>query len=137
MPTETFKPVIVSMWAFFPGSETPLAVKVQSLSEESDLGLASVVVAEEQQVAKIPDGWSFEQAASVPLAFAAAYYGMVDVAGLRAGDLLAIDNRRCAHARSAFPARFDGRDRWLQRVYVRRSVWPLASADPTSFRLLT
>jgi L-asparagine oxygenase len=55
---------------------------------------------------------------------------------LRAGDLLAIDNRRCAHARGAFPARFDGRDRWLQRVYVRRSVWPLASADPASFRVL-
>jgi NADPH:quinone reductase-like Zn-dependent oxidoreductase/malonyl CoA-acyl carrier protein transacylase/acyl carrier protein len=55
-----------------------------------DLGLASVVVAEEQQVAKIPDGWSFEQAASVPLAFAAAYYGLVDVAGLRAGESVLI-----------------------------------------------
>jgi DNA-binding response OmpR family regulator len=42
VPIETFKPVIVSMWAFFPGNETPLALRVQSLSEESDLGLASV-----------------------------------------------------------------------------------------------
>jgi L-asparagine oxygenase len=56
---------------------------------------------------------------------------------LRTGDLLAIDNRRCAHSRSAFPARFDGRDRWLQRVYVRRNIWPLTSTDPTSFRILT
>jgi L-asparagine oxygenase len=56
---------------------------------------------------------------------------------LRTGDLLAIDNRRCAHSRSSFPARFDGRDRWLQRVYVRRSIWPLASERESSFRVLT
>lgn len=39
---------------------------------------------------------------------------------LTAGDLLVIDNRRALHGRSAFAARGDGRDRWLQRVYVRR-----------------
>ncbi|PAU52553.1 iron hydroxylase [Pseudomonas sp. PIC25] len=37
---------------------------------------------------------------------------------LRAGDLLIIDNRKTAHARSAFSARFDGTDRWLQRTFV-------------------
>jgi L-asparagine oxygenase len=47
---------------------------------------------------------------------------------LRAGDLLVIDNNRCAHSRSSFPASFDGRDRWLQRAYVRRSIWPLPVA---------
>jgi len=55
---------------------------------------------------------------------------------LRAGDLLAINNRRCAHSRSSFPARFDGQDRWLQRVYVRSSIWPLAVESPDSFRVL-
>jgi L-asparagine oxygenase len=55
---------------------------------------------------------------------------------LRAGDLLAINNNRCAHSRSAFPALFDGRDRWLQRVYVRRSVWPLPVESPDSYRVL-
>jgi L-asparagine oxygenase len=52
------------------------------------------------------------------------------------GDLLVINNNRCVHARSAFPARFDGEDRWLQRVYVRQKIWPLQAASPESFRVL-
>jgi L-asparagine oxygenase len=55
---------------------------------------------------------------------------------LRAGDLLAINNNRCAHSRSSFPAYFDGRDRWLQRVYVRRGIWPLP-VESGSYRILT
>lgn len=42
VPSETFEPSIVSMWAYFPGSETPLPLRVQGLSEDFDLGLASV-----------------------------------------------------------------------------------------------
>jgi L-asparagine oxygenase len=56
---------------------------------------------------------------------------------LRAGDLLAINNNRCAHSRSSFLACFDGRDRWLQRVYVRRSIWPLPVESAAAFRVLT
>jgi L-asparagine oxygenase len=56
---------------------------------------------------------------------------------LRTGDLLAINNNRCAHSRSSFPALFDGRDRWLQRVYVRRSIWPLPVESTDSYRILT
>lgn len=37
---------------------------------------------------------------------------------LAAGDLLIIDNRRAAHARSAFQAQFDGSDRWIQRTFA-------------------
>lgn len=43
------------------------------------------------------------------------------VVALRAGDLLALDNRRAVHGRTAFSASTDGSDRWLQRVYVRRN----------------
>lgn len=46
---------------------------------------------------------------------------------LRTGDLLVIDNRRAAHARSEFTARYDGRDRWLQRMCVIRDL-PAAAA---------
>lgn len=53
------------------------------------------------------------------------------------GDLLILDNKRCAHARTAFSARFDGHDRWLQRAYVRREIWPIPSAPTDSFRVLT
>jgi DNA-binding response OmpR family regulator len=42
VPIETFEPTIVSMWAYFPGNETPLPVRVRELSEDFDLGLASV-----------------------------------------------------------------------------------------------
>jgi serine protease Do len=39
---DTFEPTIVSMWAYFPGNETPLLMRVRSLSEDFDLGVASV-----------------------------------------------------------------------------------------------
>lgn len=45
---------------------------------------------------------------------------------LTAGDLLIIDNRRTVHARTEFVARYDGRDRWLQRVYLVDSLAPSA-----------
>ncbi|WP_031080825.1 polyketide synthase dehydratase domain-containing protein, partial [Streptomyces sp. NRRL S-118] len=45
-----------------------------------------VAVAHQGLLARIPDDWSFTQAASVPVAYATAYYGLVDLAGLRAGE---------------------------------------------------
>lgn len=35
------------------------------------------------------------------------------------GDVLIIDNIRATHARTPFTARWDGKDRWLSRAYVR------------------
>jgi L-asparagine oxygenase len=55
---------------------------------------------------------------------------------LRAGELLVLNNDRCAHARSAFDARFDGTDRWIQRVYVRQQVWPALPESSDSIRVL-
>ncbi len=45
---------------------------------------------------------------------------------LNSGDLLAVDNHRAVHGRSAFKARFDGTDRWLQRTFVVSSLAPSA-----------
>jgi S1-C subfamily serine protease len=42
VPTDTFEPTILSMQAYFPGNETPMRLHVQSVSENVDLGLASV-----------------------------------------------------------------------------------------------
>jgi L-asparagine oxygenase len=42
---------------------------------------------------------------------------------LAPGCALLINNRKGLHARSRFPARHDGQDRWLQRTYLRRSLW--------------
>jgi L-asparagine oxygenase len=40
---------------------------------------------------------------------------------LAAGDLLLIDNRRLAHGRAAYAPGYEGGDRWLQRVLIRRA----------------
>ncbi|MCQ8836625.1 MDR/SDR family oxidoreductase, partial [Streptomyces malaysiensis] len=45
-----------------------------------------MVVVDVRGVVGVPVGWSFEQAASVPVAFVTAYYALVDLAGVRAGE---------------------------------------------------
>ncbi|HET9168146.1 MAG TPA: TauD/TfdA family dioxygenase [Actinocrinis sp.] len=42
---------------------------------------------------------------------------------LEPGTALLINNRKGLHARSRFDAEHDGNDRWLQRTYLRRSLW--------------
>ncbi|QLY29586.1 type I polyketide synthase [Nocardia huaxiensis] len=51
-------------------------------------GIGASAVAPETTLARIPAGWSFEQAAAVPAVYATAYYALVDLAGLRAGESL-------------------------------------------------
>ncbi|WP_327308450.1 TauD/TfdA family dioxygenase [Streptomyces sp. NBC_01298] len=43
---------------------------------------------------------------------------------LESDTLLLIDNRRAAHSRSSFTARFDGTDRWLRRMMLRQGPKP-------------
>ena len=45
-----------------------------------------LVVADHRLVAAMPAGWTFADAASVPVAFLTAYRGLVDLANLRAGE---------------------------------------------------
>ena len=40
--SDTLEPSIESIWAYFPGYETPLPLHIRTLSEDFDLGLASV-----------------------------------------------------------------------------------------------
>jgi L-asparagine oxygenase len=54
---------------------------------------------------------------------------------LESGDLLVLNNRRCVHGRTSFPARFDGRDRWILRGYVRRSLAGMQPVDPAFPRI--
>ncbi|MFC5008684.1 SDR family NAD(P)-dependent oxidoreductase, partial [Dactylosporangium cerinum] len=53
-------------------------------------GLHSVVTTDHRLVVKIPAGWSFTTAASVPVVFLTAYYALIDLAGLRAGESVLI-----------------------------------------------
>jgi hypothetical protein len=47
---------------------------------------------------------------------------VADYVLLEPGDLLIVDNRRAVHARTEFTARYDGKDRWLQRTCIVRSL---------------
>jgi L-asparagine oxygenase len=55
---------------------------------------------------------------------------------LKSGDVLLMNNRKGVHSRSRFTARFDGHDRWVQRVYVRRSLWQVRHRLDGSVRIL-
>lgn len=46
---------------------------------------------------------------------------------LQPGDLLVVDNAVAVHGRTSFMPRFDGTDRWLQRVMVVESLAPSAA----------
>ena len=50
----------------------------------------SVAVADRRMLVPMPAGWTFAQAASVPVVFLTAYYGLVDLAGLRAGETVLV-----------------------------------------------
>ncbi|MGW1794336.1 SDR family NAD(P)-dependent oxidoreductase, partial [Streptomyces tubercidicus] len=45
-----------------------------------------LAVADGRTLVRIPEGWSFAQAASVPVVFLTAYYALVDLGGLQAGE---------------------------------------------------
>jgi acyl transferase domain-containing protein/NADPH:quinone reductase-like Zn-dependent oxidoreductase/acyl carrier protein len=46
----------------------------------------STAVADARSVVPVPRGWTDQQAAAVPIAFVTAWYGLVDLAGLKAGE---------------------------------------------------
>ncbi|MEU3664534.1 SDR family NAD(P)-dependent oxidoreductase [Streptomyces sp. NPDC032940] len=50
----------------------------------------SVAITDSRMVVPMPEHWSFTEAASVPLVFLTAYYGLVDLAGLRRGERLLV-----------------------------------------------
>ncbi|GAB2703353.1 type I polyketide synthase [Nocardia thraciensis] len=53
-------------------------------------GIGATVVTDHRTVIRIPDGWSYEQAAAAPIVFATAYYALVDLAAARAGESLLV-----------------------------------------------
>ncbi|HEY2264150.1 MAG TPA: SDR family NAD(P)-dependent oxidoreductase, partial [Streptosporangiaceae bacterium] len=61
--------------------------RVAGLAED---GFGPVAVADARLLARIPDGWSFARAASVPVAFATAWYALAEVAGARPGQRLLV-----------------------------------------------
>jgi NADPH:quinone reductase-like Zn-dependent oxidoreductase/acyl carrier protein len=56
----------------------------------ADGGFGPLAVADAQVLARIPDGWSFAQAATVPVAFMTAWYALTDLARARSGERLLV-----------------------------------------------
>ncbi|MGW4080266.1 type I polyketide synthase, partial [Streptomyces asiaticus] len=55
-----------------------------------DRAFGPTAVTDARMVAPIPAGWTYPQAASVPVAYLTAWYGLVELAGLRAGESVLI-----------------------------------------------
>ena len=53
-------------------------------------GFGPLAVTDARLLARIPGGWEFAEAAAVPVAFGTAWYGLVDLAGARAGQRLLV-----------------------------------------------
>ncbi|WP_285731614.1 type I polyketide synthase [Nocardiopsis sp. ATB16-24] len=68
------------------GSEVEGLVPGDRVTGMFDGSFGPIAVADGRKLARIPDGWTFEQAAAVPVAFLTAYYGLVDLAAVRPGE---------------------------------------------------
>ncbi|MFI0822805.1 acyltransferase domain-containing protein, partial [Streptomyces sp. NPDC021098] len=55
-----------------------------------DQSFGPLTVTDARLVAPVPDAWSFQQAAAVPVAFLTAWYGLTDLAALRPGQSVLI-----------------------------------------------
>lgn len=55
---------------------------------------------------------------------------------LRPGDLAIVDNRLALHGRTSFRPRYDGRDRWLQRVFVQLDLRRSRACRPDGRRVI-
>lgn len=52
------------------------------------------------------------------------------------GDMLMVNNRRAVHGRNRFTPRYDGYDRWLQRLYIRETIWDTDSGLTSPNRIV-
>ncbi len=55
-----------------------------------DGAFGPVAVTDRELLVPVPEGWSFVQAAAVPIVFLTAYYALVDLAGLQRGESLLV-----------------------------------------------
>ncbi|MFV2198920.1 SDR family NAD(P)-dependent oxidoreductase [Nocardiopsis sp. LOL_012] len=55
-----------------------------------DSAFGPVAVTDRHRLARIPEGWGFEEAAAVPVVFLTAYHALVDVAAVRPGESVLI-----------------------------------------------
>ncbi|MBT2230736.1 type I polyketide synthase, partial [Nonomuraea sp. NEAU-A123] len=101
-----FRDLVVTL-GMVPEHDEPIGGEIAGVVLEVGAGVADLVpgdrvlglldgafgpvgVTDRRLLARMPAGWSFAEAASVPVAFLTAYYGLVDLAGVRSGDRVLI-----------------------------------------------
>ncbi|MDH6229308.1 type I polyketide synthase [Streptomyces sp. MJP52] len=98
---------VLNALGMYPGPEVPLGAEAAGVVLETGPGVTGLrpgdrvmglvsgsfgpeAVTDHRALTVIPDDWSYAQAAVVPAVFLTAYYGLVDLGGLRAGDSVLI-----------------------------------------------
>ena len=98
---------VLSVLGMYPGDPVPLGLEGAGVVAEVGPGVdgfapgdrvlgmfsaavGSSAVADARWLAPVPEGWSFTDAASVPVVFLTAFYALRDLAGLRAGERVVI-----------------------------------------------
>nr|WSX18684.1 SDR family NAD(P)-dependent oxidoreductase [Streptomyces tubercidicus] len=94
---------VLNALGMYPGDAVPLGIEGAGVVTEVGPGATGfspgdrvmglftqsfgpLAVADVRTLARIPEGWSFAQAASVPVVFLTAYYALVDLGELQAGE---------------------------------------------------
>ncbi|MGW1973753.1 polyketide synthase dehydratase domain-containing protein, partial [Streptomyces tubercidicus] len=94
---------VLNALGMYPGDAVPLGIEGAGVVTEVGPGATGfspgdrvmglftqsfgpLAVADARTLARIPEGWSFAQAASVPVVFLTAYYALVDLGELQAGE---------------------------------------------------
>ncbi|MGV9317205.1 SDR family NAD(P)-dependent oxidoreductase [Streptomyces sp. NPDC003691] len=106
-----------------PGVDLVPGDRVMGLFTE---GLGTSVVVDRRLVVRVPVGWSFVEAASVPVVFCTAWYGLRDLAGLRSGESVLVH----AAAGGVGMAAVQLARLWGAEVYGTASAakWPAVTA---------
>ena len=89
-------------------------------------GIGPVTVTDRRMLARMPSGWSFAEAAATPVVYLTAYYGLADLAGLRAGESVLVH----AAAGGVGMAATQLARHWGAEVYATASPpkWPAVRA---------
>ncbi|MGH3379127.1 MAG: SDR family NAD(P)-dependent oxidoreductase, partial [Actinoallomurus sp.] len=100
-----FRDVLIAL-GVYPGEATmggeASGVVIETAPDVSDLSagdpvmgiftgaFGEVAVTDRRLLARVPRGWTHHRGASVPVVFLTAYYGLVDLAGVRAGETVLV-----------------------------------------------
>jgi L-asparagine oxygenase len=115
-------------------------VPIQPTEGEEPLVTMFTPVTIGEQTGRIVSAAGNPEATAAYARMEARAHELAEHVSLRPGDALVLNNRRCVHGRSAFTPSWDGRDRWVLKVYTvsgRSKLCPFPSFAPSATRAAT